>query len=62
MQLNYKSNKKVATPTFLHHQPLSPFQSYPSLSSKIFGTPPPQVTQFLEGPTIPLIRGRGIQI
>ena len=56
MQLNCKVIKKVATPHFYNNLPfpgLSPF------SSKMFGTPP-QVTQFLEGPTPPpLIRGKG---
>ena len=44
MQLNCKVIKKW--------QPPSPFSELSSISSKIFGTP--QVTQFLEGPTLPL--------
>ena len=36
-----------------------PFSGLSPLSSKIFGTPPPPSDSFLEGPTPPLIRGRG---
>ena len=53
MQLNSKVIKKWQPPTpppsFLHKHPL--FRIIP-LSSKIFGTPPSQVTQFLEGPKL----------
>ena len=57
IELNCKVVKKVATP------PISiltlPFQVYPPFLAK--NLVPLQVTQFLEGPTHPLIRGGGFQ-
>ena len=60
MQLNCKVIKKWQPPHF-YINPHS-FQGYPPLVAKFLVSPPPpltQVTQFLEGPTSPLIRGGG---
>ena len=54
--IELQSNKKVATPLFLL-QPPPPFTGLSPLSSKKSCTP--QVTQFLEGLILPLIRGGG---
>ena len=57
--LNCKVVKKVATPPISTSIP--PFQVYPLFLAKNFI--PPQVTQFLEGPTPPLIvEGWGFQL
>ena len=56
IELNCKVVKKVATP-HLYINP--PFSGLSPFSSKKFHTPPPQVTQFLEGPAPPLIRSGG---
>ena len=54
--IELQSNKKVATPHFY----IKPrFSELSPLSSKFFGTPLPQVTQFLEGPTPPLAFNKG---
>ena len=59
IELNCKVVKKVATPP----PPISiltlPFQVYPPFLAK--NLVPLHVTQFLEGPTLPLIRGGGFQ-
>ena len=58
IELNCKVAKKLQPPPpFLHQRP-PPFSGLSLLSSKKIHTP--QVTQFLEGPTPPLIRGRGV--
>ena len=58
IELNCKVAKKLQPPPpFLHQRPPS-FSGLSLLSSKKIHTP--QVTQFLEGPTPPLIRGRGV--
>ena len=49
--LNYKVVKKVATPHFYINPPPPLFQVYPPFLEK--NCIPPQVTQFLEGPTPP---------
>ena len=66
--IELQSNKKLAIspPPFLHQPPPPLFRVIP-ISTKIFGTPPPQVTQFLEGPTptpfpTPLIKGGRFQL
>ena len=59
MQLNCKVIKKVATPRFYMNPP---FSELSPLSSKLFGTPILQVTQFLEGPTLPLIMRGEVQL
>ena len=53
IELNCKVIKKVASPHFYINPP---FQVYTPFLAKKF-VPPPQVTQFLEGPTPPLIEG-----
>ena len=54
--IELSGNKKVTTPPFLHQPP--PFRIYPLFLAKNFE--PPQVTQFLKGPTLlPLKRGGG---
>ena len=59
MQLNIKVIKTWQPPD-LYINPPPPFSGLSLLSSKIFGTPPPpQVTQFVEGPTPLSIRGEG---
>ena len=57
MQLNCKvKKKKKGNPPFLYE--LHPFQCYPPFLAKFLV--PPHLTQFLEGPTPPLItRGGG---
>ena len=49
IELNCKVVKKVTTQISTSTPP--PFSALSPLSSKTFCTPPPQVTQFLEGPT-----------
>ena len=65
--IELQSNKKLAIspPPFLH-QPPPPFQGYPHFYQN-FWYSPPQVTQFLEGPTptpspTPLIKGGRFQL
>ena len=62
IELNFKVVKKVPS-TPISTSPPPSFQVYPPpfLAKKIH-TPPPQVTQFLESPTPPLIRGGGFQL
>ena len=48
MLLNYKVIKKLA---LLHFYISPPFEVYLPFLAKTFAPPPPQVTQFLEGPT-----------
>ena len=50
MQLNFKVIKKVVIPPpHFYISPPTPFQGYPPFLAKSL-VPPPQMTQFLEGP------------